>query len=51
MFGDVNLHVANKYLGAPKVHYPDVDQKLEVLAVMNANPAPKKSSRFKGGCW
>ena len=50
MFGDVNLHVANKYLGAPKVHYPEVDQKLKVLAVMNANPAQNYPQDSKGCC-
>jgi len=38
------LNLAQKYLGATMVHYPEVGQ---VLAVMNANPA-HKSSRFKG---
>jgi len=37
------LNLAQKYLGATMVHYPEVGQ---VLAVINANPA--KSSRFEG---
>ena len=49
MFGDVNPHVANKYLGAPKVHYPEVDQESKSLQWW-MQTQPKKSSRSKGCC-
>jgi len=41
MFGDVNPHVANKYLGTPKVHYPEVDQTSQSPCSDKCEPSPK----------
>jgi len=43
----MNLSQIYMYLGAPMVPHPEVGLKVQVLAVMNVNPA-RKSSRFKG---
>jgi len=41
MFGNVNPHVANKYLEHQRCIIQKLIKRVQVLAVMNANPAQK----------